>query len=293
VSLLPIKPPLEIAVEECVDVAQAYAGEVFTGQGAAAALLRLQVSRIAPHFRTALVTGERGVGKETVAREMHRLSGAAQGPFTSMDVGVFAQDSDRIELCGVLYLHGLERLEPGLQERLAARLRVIQRETRIVFASECDLRAMLATGRLRQNLSSRVGALEIRVGVLRDRMEDFDLLAASLLKRVEGRGWFGQEALDLLKKHEWPGNLAELLRVARQVRRVEGEIRAGDLPELSVESEDNEAVKLDHVMQRHVFDVLQRCAGNKLRAAKMLGISRSTLYRMLEAAGAVESSTGL
>ena len=183
---------------------------------------------------------------------------------------------------------GWSGLEPGLQDRLALRLKQIQRETRIVFASECDLRAMLATGRLRQNLSSRVGALEIRVGSLRDRMEDFDLLAASLLKRVEGAGWFGQGALDTMKEHDWPGNLAELLRVARQVRRVEGEIRAADLPELVVEGEADDAVKLEQVMQRHVFEVLQRCSGNKLRAAKMLGISRSTLYRMLEAAGTAE-----
>ncbi len=234
------------------------------------------------------MTGERGVGKETVAREMHRLSGAAEGPFTRMDVAAFAEALERVDLRGVLYLHGLERLEPGLQERLAGRLRTIQRETRIVFASECDLRAMLATGRLRQNLSSRVGALEIRVGALRDRMEDFDQLAASLLRRVGGEGWFGQSALDTMKGHDWPGNLSELLRVVRQVRRIEGEIRAADLPELTVEGEGGDAVRLEQVMQRHVFEVLQKCSGNKLRAAKMLGISRSTLYRMLEAAGAAE-----
>jgi two-component system response regulator HydG len=281
---MPIETPVESTVEEGVDAVQAYAPEVFAGEGAAVSLLRLQVLRIAPHFRTALVTGERGVGKETVAREMHRLSGAAHGPFTRMDVGAFAQRLERVELRGVLYLYGLERLEPGLQERLALRLRAIQRETRIVFASECDLRAMLATGRLRQNLSSRVGALEIRVGSLRDRFEDFDLLAGSLLRRVEGMGWFGQAALETMKEHDWPGNLAELLRVVRQVRRVEGEIRAADLPELAVEGEGDEAVRLEQVMQRHVFEVLQRCSGNKLKAAKLLGISRSTLYRMLETA---------
>jgi two-component system response regulator HydG len=285
---MPIETPVESAVEEGVEAAQPYANEVFMGEGAAVSLLRLQVLRIAPHFRTALVTGERGVGKETVAREMHRLSGGATGPFTRMDVGSFAQESRRLELRGVLFLYGLERLEPGLQERLAGRLRAIQRETRIVFASECDLRAMLATGRLRQNLSSRVGALEIRVGALRDRMEDFDLLATSLLQRVDGAGWFGQTALETMKAHDWPGNLAELLRVARQVRRIEGEIRAADLPELAVEGEVDDAVKLEQVMQRHVFEVLQRCSGNKLRAAKMLGISRSTLYRMLEAVGTPE-----
>ena len=285
---MPIETQVENAFDESVEASQPYAAQVFAGEGAAVSLLRLQVLRIAPHFRTALVTGERGVGKQTVAREMHRLSGASHGPFTCMEVGSFAQEVARVDLHGVLYLYGLERLEPGLQERLAGRLRAVQRETRIVFASECDLRAMLATGRLRQNLSSRVGALEIRVGALRDRMEDFDLAAESLLKSVEGLGWFGQAALETMKGHDWPGNLAELLRVVRQVRRIEGEIQAADLPDLAVDIGGDETVKLEQVMQRHVFDVLQRCSGNKLRAAKMLGISRSTLYRMLEAAGADE-----
>jgi two-component system response regulator HydG len=285
---MPIETPVEHAIEDGAEAAQPYANEVFSGQGAAVSLLRLQVARISPHFRTALVTGERGVGKESVAREMHRLSAGASGPFTRVEVGAFAQQYKRVELRGVLYLYGLERLEPSLQEPLALKLRTIQRETRIVFASEFDLRAMLATGRLRQSLSSRVGALEIRVGALRDRMEDFDGVAASLLKRAGGNGWFGQGALETMKSHDWPGNLAELFRVARLVRRVEGEIRVGDLPELAADAEGDDDIKLEQVMQRHVFEVLQRCSGNKLRTAKMLGISRSTLYRMLEASGTAE-----
>lgn len=285
---MPIQTPVENAVESGTVYPQPYAAEVFAGEGPAVSLLRLQVMRIAPHFRTALVTGERGVGKETIAREMHRLSGASAGPFSRMEVTSFAESHSQVELRGVLFLHGLERLEPSLQDGLALRLKQIQRETRIVFASECDLRAMLATGRLRQNLSTRVGALEIRVSSLRDRMEDFQALATSLLRGVDGIGWLGQAALETMKGHDWPGNLGELLRVMRQVRRVEGEIRAADLPELANDGESDDTVKLEQVMQRHVFEVLQRCSGNKLRAAKMLGISRSTLYRMLEAAGATE-----
>jgi DNA-binding NtrC family response regulator len=258
VAPMPIETPVEreAFVADGTAAGQIYAPEVLAGDGPAVSLLRLQILRIAPHFRTALITGDRGVGKEAVAREMHRLSGAATGPFLCMDVGVFARETERVELGGVLYLSGLERLEPGLQERLSARLRMIQRETRIAFASECDLRAMLATGRLRQNLSSRVGGLEIRVGALRDRMEDFDELAHSLLRRAGGRGWFGAAALDLMKAHDWPGNLAELLEVTRQVGSVEGEIRPSDLPDLSVDGEGDEAVRLEQVMQQHVFEVL-------------------------------------
>jgi DNA-binding NtrC family response regulator len=264
---------------------QPYADEVFAGEGAAVTRLRLQVTRISPHFRTALVTGERGVGKESVAREMHRLSGLKSGSFRALEIARFADSTEPVELNGLLFLHGLERLEPALQDRLANRLKLIQRETRIIFASECDLRGMLATGRLRQNLSSRVGALEIRVTTLRDRMEDFDLLAKAMLQRSHANGWLGDEALSTLARHTWPGNLAELWTVMEHVSALRGEIAPVDLPELrAAETSDPGGVRLEKVMQRHVFEVLQRCSGNKLRTAELLGISRSTLYRMLEAA---------
>lgn len=264
---------------------QAYADEIFVGKGAAATRLRLQVTRISPHFRTALITGERGVGKASVAREMHRLSGPKTGCFRALDIAHFAEGVEPVDLSGLLFLHGLERLDPALQDHLARRLRLIQRETRIIFASECDLRGMLATGRLRQNLSSRVGALEIRVATLRDRMEDFELLTQSMMARVQAPGWLSEEAMRALARHTWPGNLGELWSVVSQLSKQRGEIVAAALPELRVaEISDPGGVRLEKVMQRHVFDVLQRCSGNKLRAAELLGISRSTLYRMLEAA---------
>jgi two-component system response regulator HydG len=273
----------EETAQECL---QPYAEEVLAGEGAAASLLRMQVMRIAPHFRTALVTGEQGTGKATVALRMHGLSGASQGPFSRMDVAAFAQNLERVELHGLLYLYGLERLEPRLQERLATRLKQIQRETRIVFASECDLRGMLATGRLRQSLASRVGALEIHLASLRDRMEDFEFLAHTMLDRQGSIARFGADAMETLSRHSWPGNLAELWKVTSHVARLGRIVEVRDLPELvPVDESAGNAARLDQVMQRHVLEVLQRCSGNKLRAAELLGISRSTLYRMLEAAG--------
>jgi DNA-binding NtrC family response regulator len=217
----------------------AYAQDVLTGEGMAISRLRVQLSRIAPHFRTAIVTGERGVGKETVARELHRLSGAesSSGPFQSMEMSAFAEQLKPVELRGVLFLKGLDTLEPTLQEKAVQRLRAIQREVRIVVASDCELRIMLATGRLLQSLASRVGTLEIRVAGLRDRMDDVETIATNMMLQL----------------------------VAPSIAHEAG-------------------VRLDRVMQRHVFDVLERCSGNKLRTAELLGISRSTLYRMLDTA---------
>ncbi len=267
-----------------------YAEDVLSGDGAAVTRLRLQLSRIAPHFRTAIITGERGVGKETVAREMHRLSGAecAAGPFQPMEMTAFANQLQPVELRGVLFLKGLDTLEPPLQEKAVQRLRAIQREVRIIVASDCELRIMLATGRMLQSLASRIGSLEIRVAPLRDRMDDLEAIAMSMMIRSRAPGWFGAEALTSLRQHSWPGNLAELASVVDHVAHlapVDGMIEPRHLPRLVARAVAHEsAARLDRVMQRHVFEVLERCAGNKLRTAELLGISRSTLYRMLETA---------
>ena len=258
--------------------------EVFAGPSEPAERLRLQVTRIAPHLRTALLSGEAGSGKQTVARELHRLGGAHTLPFVARDVDEFARSTDRVAPSGVLYLYGLERLEPGLQQELTRRLRMIQREMRVLFGSRVELRALLATGRLRQQLAARVGAIEIRVPALRDRVDDLECLAGLMLVRAGSAGVLGEAALDELRGHTWPENLAELRRMMEQVAGVPGAIAPGDLPGFAVAAPGAvSAVRLEDVMQRHVFEVLERCSGNKLRAAEMLGISRSTLYRMLEA----------
>jgi DNA-binding NtrC family response regulator len=267
---------------------QPYAPEVLAGECAAVARLRLQMVRIAPHFRTVLVTGEAGTGKESVAREMHRLSGASQDAdsFSAIEIGLFARGQNPARLSGVAYLMGLERLEPGLQESLVARLKAIQRETRVIVGCEADLRGMLSTGRLRPSLAARVGSLEIRVASLRERMEDFETLATSMLERVNVAATLSPDALEAMKRHRWPGNLAELWKLIGTLSGLRGVIGVRDLPAFaSAEASGELGTRLEQVMQRHVFEVLHRCSGNKLKAAEMLGISRSTLYRMLEAAG--------
>jgi DNA-binding NtrC family response regulator len=264
---------------------EVFAQEVFSGGGAAVQRLRLQVARISPHFRTALLTGEAGVGKLTVARQIHRLSPVAALPFTSWRAADFAGGPNVTGTQGMIYLKGLETLGPGQQDILLRRLKGLERETRVVLGSECDLRGVVAAGRMRQELFQYASTLEIRIAPLRERLDDLAELAGGMMQTLGANAVFGASALERLQGHGWPGNLAELWLFCVGMAKMDGVIEAAELPRLDGRTGGSaRVVRLDAVMQRHVMDVLQQCAGNKLRAAELLGISRSTLYRMLDSA---------
>ena len=250
-----------------------FSATVFAGESAGAERLRRQVARFAPHFRLVLVTGEAGADKESVARALHRMSPVAADAFVPCAVEDFVAGAEM--RAGVLYLRGLGALRADRQDALLAALDARGREQRMVVECACDPRGMVAAGRMRAEVLERVGMLEIRVPALRERLEDLSALVTGAL----GKGDFcvPEEALERMAGHGWPGNLAELHRVCEGFR-ARG-VLAFEAAEVA--SATAGAVRLDDVIERHVMGVLERCAGNKLKAAEMLGISRSTLYRML------------
>ena len=256
-----------------------YADDVFTGSSPAVQRLRLQVARLAPHFRIALLTGEPGVGKYSVARQMHRSSPVAAQAFTVISSADFAQSGQSPDKNGTLYIPGLESLHPSSQGRLLRAIRALNHETRVVVASRCDLKGLVSAGRMRHDLYHAVGTLEIRIAPLRDRIEDLQPIILSIMERLAADTAFASEAMLCLHQHSWRGNLEELFDACQ---------RLADGGAISLSQHDQGRLdaatpaRLEDVMRRHVKDVLQGCAGNKLRAAEALGISRSTLYRMLE-----------
>lgn len=262
-----------------------HAAVVFPPGDPSARRLSLQIARIAPHFRIALLIGEPGTGKLTVAHKIHRLSPAAAGSFTGLDATSFATfDSGESghRTPGTLYLQAIDRVPLDAQPALLVRLDSIARHLRVIVTSESDLRGLIASGRMLQPLYERVGALAIRLTPLRERRESIDRIASTMLATINDSAWFNDLALTRLREHSWKANLDELWQVVQHASTEAGEIGPAHLQLRSVDSPAPQAVRLEEVIARHVVDMVQRCAGNKLRAAELLGISRSTLYRMLE-----------
>jgi DNA-binding NtrC family response regulator len=297
---------------------------ILVGESVAVHRLRSQIQRIAPYFRTALIRGENGSGKEQVARAIHALSPVGHGPFIVAHAGALAESARSDEAGsaataasllasakgGTLYIKGLGELSIGLQGALFHFLRDREQpraeqrrvkferpqkretETRILAASHRDVRTLSAIGQFRPDLYGRLAAVEILVPPLRERIEDIPILAGRMLGRlVKERGQsakvLAEETLVLMQARLWPNNLRELARVVAQAAALAEDaiIEPRHLLAL-VDPAATPAVRMERlhdVIQHHVFDVLTRCEGNKLRAAVLLGISRSTLYRMLDA----------
>jgi DNA-binding NtrC family response regulator len=168
---------------------------------------------------------------------------------------------------------------------------------RIITTSDRDLRTLAAIGQFRQDLCARLSAVEISVPPLRERAEDIPELAEWLLGQLADAAGqnpkvFADEAIMQLQGRLWPGNMRELERVVAlaaglaeggviEPRHLLTLVEAGPATPRAAAPERTE--RLHDVMQRHVLEVLTRCGGNKVRAAVLLGISRSTLYRMLGA----------
>lgn len=172
------------------------------------------------------------------------------------------------------------------------------RGVRIIASSVRDLRMMSSVGQFRPDLYAQLSAVELCAPALRQRTDDLPMLAEWVLGRVSRRTGLPQkvlsdEAVSELGTRPWANNLRELETVVThaaalaegsviQLRHLapSAKIAVKATPEQTAK---NRAERLQDVIHEHVVQVLTRCGGNKLRAAEVLGISRSTLYRMLDA----------
>ena len=307
------------------------------GQSAAFRRVLELVRRVAATDVTVLLRGESGTGKERIARLLHRLSPRTRGPFVPLNCAAVPETLLEAELFGIergvatgvtarigkfelasggtLFLDEIGDLSPVLQAKL---LRVVQDrevervggrqrvrvDVRLITATHRDLEDMLTTGEFRQDLYYRLRVIELSLPPLRERREDIPLLAHHFV-RMHGRR-LGREglllarpALELLLRHDFPGNVRELenLLEAAVALAAGPRIEVEDLRLAMGSAQRGEVTlvgSLEEIIRTHVGHTLARFAGNRAAAARELGIDRSTLYRMLRrsATCGVQRNTG-
>jgi DNA-binding NtrC family response regulator len=234
------------------------------GDSRAMQALRAEIARAASSASPVLVTGENGTGKELVARAIHEAGARRDGPFVAVNcaalpaelfeselfghekgafTGALRRQIGRFERArgGTLFLDEIGEIVPALQAKLLRTLdtmtierlggdAAIRVDTRVVAATNRDLRAAMAAGSFRQDLFYRLAVLPIVVPPLRDRREDLPALAEHFLGMARREGAtrarrFSEEALRLFVSYDYPGNVRELRNlVERLALRAEGEI---------------------------------------------------------------------
>jgi len=263
--------------------------------------LLMQAEMAAPHVQIATIEGEHGVGKHTLARYLFSRSPLANGRFERRDAREWlVADADPSTLTGCTYLDRVDLLAPPGQNLLLSVLKTLQDLPAgrfiLLASSQTPLRQMAAQGLLLPDLAFRLTAIRLAIPPLRQRREDIAVLAQSLLEHICARYQqrpviLGPGTMARLLQHNWPGNVRELAAVLETalLEAVNGVIRPDDLAlpsGIEAPAEMRQPIwagslNLDTVIRHHVLYVLDLNCGNKLRAARQLGISRSTLYRIL------------
>jgi len=176
---------------------------------------------------------------------------------------------------------------------------VRQVNVRLIAATNRDLRTEVLSGRFREDLFYRLSSIQIRIPSLTERLEDIPLLVQFFLKKYNeayGKNIAGltRRAQTALLQHPWPGNVRELENVVSSacITATGDFIDLADLPEQlqrrgngGSSDDDWRPLSLDDVRKIHIQRVLEMCQGNRLRAAQILGIGRTSLYRYLKRDG--------
>ena len=232
------------------------------------------------------------------------LFGHEKGSFT----GAYAQQKGKFESAnkGTLFLDEIGEMSANIQVHLLRVLEekeftrvggneLIKVDVRVISATNRDLNEAVADGKFREDLYYRLNVVTIELPPLRGRREDIPLLANHFLKKFTEENQkeitgFSPDALDLLLKYEWPGNVRELENAIERavILAKKPVIEVADLPHdalLSVDSPTLQGQVLKDVEKTHILKILTESGGNYSQAARVLGISRMSLYNKVKAYG--------
>lgn len=290
--------------------------------------------KIAPTDSSVLILGETGTGKELVARRIHDLSKRAGMPFVAVNCGALPENLVESELFGhrkgaftgadtfrkgllevanggTLFLDELGELDKQMQVKMLRFLesgevrRVGENDAfhvnvRVVCATNRDLQDMVAEGSFREDLFFRINTFEIHLPPLRERKDDIPELARTLIARTLKRreipeNILSPEVVQVLKQHDWSGNVRELANALEHaVIMSDGAvIHPEDLPTgilkptassfgpATVEMPQQHPKTLREIEMDVIYQVLDKHHGDKPKAALELGIALKTLYNKL------------
>ena len=301
------------------------------GESEAMQQLRAMVEKVAPTDATVLITGENGTGKDVLANEIHRLSNRANKPMVGVDIGAITDTLFESEMFGhvkgaftdahadhigkfeqangtTLFLDEIGNVPLAQQAKL---LRVIQNRSitkvgdtksipidiRLICATNMDLATMVKEGHFREDLFYRINTVTLHLPPLRERPDEIVTLAEMFVKQYaekyhrKAQG-LSDEAMNLLKRCRWSGNIRELQGcIEKAVIYSEAElIRAADLQLRASELMDEDKPKtqnqtLESAEEQVIRNAMKTYNGNLTLVAKALKISRPTLYRRLKEYG--------
>ena len=224
------------------------------------------------------------------------LFGHEKGSFT----GAYAQKKGKFEIAnrGTLFLDEIGEMSTNIQVHLLRVLEekeftrvggneMIKVDVRVVSATNKDIRKAVASGQFREDVYYRLNVVTIELPPLRERKEDIPLLAEHFLKKFALENQkkitgFSPDATDFLLKYEWPGNVRELENAIERavILAQNSNIEVTDLPHqnLPLARSASPAKRLKEAEKNHILNILTEAEGNYSEAARILGISRMTLY---------------
>ena len=298
------------------------------------------VARIAGTHASVLITGESGTGKELIAEAIHKNSKRGKEQFVKVNLGGISQSlfesemfghkkgaftdahadrTGRFELAdkGTIFLDEIGELDTTCQVKM---LRVLQDQTfevlgdsrprkvdiRVVSATNADLTDMVKKKTFREDLFYRINLIQIHLPALRERREDIPLLAQFFADKQSAQNRlpkisFTSDALELLEKQPFPGNIRELKNLIDRTILVSGKnrIEAEDIRAQMITPEEKHVPKeipsditLDDLEAQTIRNAIEQHNGNLSKVARTLGISRAALYRRMEKYGAHKSPKG-
>lgn len=321
-----MKDQIEFLTEELRNTT----GKVIIGKSSKIKDVLDRVSKVANSNATVLITGESGTGKELIANAVHYSSDRKDKPYVKINCGAIPENLLESELFGhekgaftgavnkklgkferaskgTIFLDEVGELSLPMQVKLLRVLQekeieriggtaVIKIDVRVVAATNRDLKKMVEEGSFREDLYYRLNVIPIEIPALKERKEDIPLLVKYFIEKYcnqIGRSMIDihKEALEMLVKYEWQGNIRELENVIeRMVILCQGDtINKKDLPKEILYKDVNSiefvlpetGINFEEVEKSFIKQALVLSEGNQTKAARLLGITRHTLlYRM-------------